>query len=158
MEKKFKLVMIDDEADLCTLVKKNLEDTGEFDVVTSSNPLDAEKVIRREKPDLVMLDMVMPQRRGDDVLVGIKKDAALKNIPIILVSGRGEMVFNKEKNAFKWMPNNPLAREQGEMPNVRGTDGLRKAYDVEDYVSKPFETAILAKIIKEILSRRRKAV
>lgn len=157
MPKKFKLVMVDDEQDLCTLVKKNLEDMGDFEVVTSSHPMTVEDLLRREKPDLLLLDMVMPKRKGDDVLAGIKKDPALKDIPIILVSGRGEMVFDGDKS-FKWIPNNPLAREQGELPNVRGTEALRQAYGVDEYVSKPFETAILAKIIKEVLRRRQSAV
>jgi len=50
MGDKIKILIIDDEQDLCTMVKDNLEDTGEFEVATLTKPEEAEDAIRRENP------------------------------------------------------------------------------------------------------------
>ena len=156
MADKIKVAMIDDEQELCLLVKGNLEDTGEFDVITSNDPQGAEDFIRREKPDLILLDNVMPKRLGSDIAKKLKKDDETRRIPIIMVSGKGEMVYNKKREDFQWIPNNPITKERGKLPDVKGSEALSEAYGVDDYVSKPFATGILVEVIKEVLSRRKK--
>jgi len=154
MPDKIKIVMIDDEEDLCFVVKANLEDSGEFDVITVSNPEEAEGIVEKENPDLVLLDNIMPGRKGADIAVELKnKD---KTLPIIMVSGKGEMVFNKKKEEFKWMPNNPLAKARGDLPDIKSSDALAESYGVEDYISKPFTTELLVDVIKEVLAKSRK--
>ena len=155
MAEKTKVVLIDDEPDLCFVVKANLEDTGELDVATTSNPQEAEDVVRREKPDIILLDVVMPQRNGVDIVASLKKDSALAKIPIIMVSGKGEMVFDKKKNEFKWMPNNPAAKNRGSLPEAKGAEALAQAYGVADYISKPFQTELLIQVIHEVLEKVR---
>lgn len=157
MPEKKKIVMIDDEEDLCFVVKANLEDSGEFEVVTTSDPKQAEEVIRRENPDVVLLDVVMPERPGQDVAAALQKDDALKKIPIIMVSGKGEMIFDKKKNEFKWMPNNPIAKNRPDLPDVKGAEALANAYGVSDYVSKPFNTDLLIQVINDLLEKMSKA-
>ena len=153
MAEKTKIVMIDDEPDLCLIVRSVLEDTGEFTVATTSNPLDAENVIAAENPELILLDVVMPGRNGQDIVASLKRNDATKRIPIIMVSGKGEMVFDKKKKEFKWMPNNPAARARGDLPDVKGAEALAQAYGVTDYVSKPFTTDLLVNVIKEVLAK-----
>ena len=156
MANKTKIVMIDDEADLCFMVKGNLEDTGSFEVVTTSKPQEAEDIIRRENPDLILLDVVMPGRSGQEVVASLKKQNDLKKIPIIMVSGKGEMVFDKRKNEFKWLPNNPMAQSRGKLPDAKGAEALSEAYGVNDYVSKPFNTDLLVQVINDVLERTKK--
>ena len=151
-----KVVMVDDEKDLCAIVKDNLESTHEFSVVTTSNPLEAEAVIRRENPQVILLDMVMPGRKGTEIVAALKKDPALKGIPIIAVSGKGEMVYDKKKDEFKWQPNNPAVKSRGTLPDAKGAEALAKAYEVADYVSKPFTTNVLVDVIKDVLARTSK--
>jgi CheY-like chemotaxis protein len=157
MAEKIKILMVDDEQDLCFIVKANLEDTGNFIVVTTSNPLEVEEIVRKEKPNLIMLDVVMPQRKGSEIVASLKKDPEMKQIPIIMVSGKGEMVYNRKKDEFKWMPNNPMAKERGALPEVKGAEALAQAYGVDDYVSKPFTTDLLVEIINENLAKAKKA-
>ncbi|MFA5087855.1 MAG: response regulator [Candidatus Omnitrophota bacterium] len=158
MPDKIKIVMVDDEADLCFVVKTNLEEAGEFEVVTVSKPEAAESVILQEKPALVLLDNIMPGRKGSDIVKELrKKDAETRKIPIIMVSGKGEMVFDKRKREFKWLPNNPLAKTHGQLPEARSAEALAQVYGVEDYISKPFTTELLIDVIKDVLSRYRKA-
>lgn len=156
MSDKIKVVMIDDEEDLCFIVKANLEDTGRFEVATVSNPLQAEEVVRREQPEVVLLDVVMPQRKGTEVAAALKKDPALKTIPVIMVSGKGEMVYNKKKDEFRWMPNNPLVSQRGDLPEAKGAEALAQAYGVADYVSKPFTTDLLIEVITEVVNKNKK--
>lgn len=153
MSEKIKIVMIDDEQDLCFIVKANLEDTGNFEVTTTSNPLEAEEVIQRVRPDVILLDVVMPQRKGTDIIASMKKNPGMKAIPVIMVSGKGEMVYNKKKDEFKWMPNNPLVKERGDLPDVKGAEALAQAYGVVDYVSKPFATDLLIEVINQTVAK-----
>lgn len=157
MPEKIKIVMIDDEADLCLLVKGNLEDTKEFEVVTVSDPTQAEAVCVKEKPHIILLDNVMPQKKGAEIAKILKKNEATKAIPIIMVSGKGEMVYSKKKNTFQWLPNNPMAQGRGQIAEGKDPEALSRAYGVEDYVSKPFMTDLLIQVIKEVLERTREA-
>jgi CheY-like chemotaxis protein len=151
-----KIVVIDDEEDLCLVVKENLEETGKFLVETLSDPMKAEEFIRAQKPDVILLDVVMPQREGPDVMAALKRDPELKAIPVIIVSGKGEMVYNKKKDEFKWMPNSKLVQNRGQLPDVKGAEALAEAYQAVDYVSKPFTTEILVTVLEDVLGRFKK--
>ncbi len=157
MSEKKKIVMIDDEQELCFMVKGNLEDTGAFVVVTTSNALEAETLVQREKPDIVLLDVVMPGRRGNEIAISLRKNPETKNIPIVMVSGKGEMIYNKKKDEFKWQPNNPMTKGRGNLPEAKGADALSEAYGVDDYVSKPFTTELLVEVINGVFEKRKKA-
>ncbi|HOW36404.1 MAG TPA: response regulator [Candidatus Omnitrophota bacterium] len=155
MADKIKILMIDDEPDLCTLVKANLEETGEFEVVTTTQPQEAESLCLRENPNLILLDNIMPSRKGADIAKALKGNADTKNIPIIMVSGKGEMVYSRKKGQFQWLPNNPLAVGRGQISDAKDAEGLAKSYGVDDYVSKPFKTELLIEVIKDVLARRK---
>jgi len=156
MSEKIKVVMIDDEEDLCLMVKCNLEEKGNYEVATLSDPKQAESFVKQEMPDIILLDVVMPERRGPDVVIALKKDNDLKRIPIVMVSGKGEMVYNKKKDDFKWIPNSQLVKERGELPDVKGAEALAEAYSVDDYISKPFATDLLIQVLEEVLKRTKK--
>ena len=152
----YKIVMIDDEKDLCSVVKDNLEETGRFEVATLSDSNQAEQFVISQKPDVILLDVVMPGRQGPEIISAFKKNSELKTIPIIVVSGKGEMVYNRKKEEFKWMPNSPLVKARGDLPDVKGAEQLALAYGVEDYISKPFTTDILIMVIEDVLKKFRK--
>lgn len=156
MSEKIKIVMIDDEQDFCLLVKANLEDTGAFEVTSTSKPEEAENVVHHEKPDLILVDVVMPGRSGADVIATLKKDEVAKTIPIIVVSGKGEMVYNKRKGHFKWIPHSKVTKQRGELPDVSGVEALAEAYGVNDYISKPCTTEVLIEVIKDVLAKTKK--
>jgi CheY-like chemotaxis protein len=157
MSDKAKVVMIDDETDLCAVVKDNLEETGKFIVETLSNPLQAEEFIRAQKPEIILLDVVMPQRGGPSVVQALKKDPELKTIPVIIVSGKGEMVYNRKKDEFKWSPNSKIVQSRSDLPDIKGAEALAEFYGVADYLSKPFTTDILVQVLEDVLARYRKS-
>lgn len=85
MDKK-KILIIDDEENFCSLVKKNVERTGEFEVSMAVNGEDGLKLIRELKPDLVLLDIVMPDLDGGDVVSMIRSDKNIKDTPIVFLT------------------------------------------------------------------------
>jgi CheY-like chemotaxis protein len=97
MDKK-RILIIDDEADFCTLAKKNIERTGEFEVFIALNGEEGIRLVREIKPDLVLLDIVMPEVDGADVASAIKADDSIKDTPIVFLTGiirEGESGFTK---------------------------------------------------------------
>jgi len=81
-----KVLIIDDEADFCYFVKKNLMQSERFDVVIATNGNDGIKMAENEKPDIILLDLFMPDMPGEDVAAALKESAATVNIPIIFVT------------------------------------------------------------------------
>ena len=82
----YKLLIIDDEDDFCNLVKKNIEQTGEFQVHIATNGEDGIRLAKEIKPNLILLDIVMPGMDGGDVLSVIRKDKSIEDIPIVFLT------------------------------------------------------------------------
>lgn len=85
---KTKILMIDDEQDFCKLVKMNLEQVGDYYVVISSNSKQGIKLAKKEKPDLILLDIMMPGVDGFKVLEVLKKDSATMAIPVVMLTAQ----------------------------------------------------------------------
>lgn len=81
--KKKKILVIDDEAAILLLTASRLEANG-FSVITASSGKCGLAAARREMPDLVLLDYVMPEMNGGEVLDLLKKDPITKLIPVIM--------------------------------------------------------------------------
>src|SRR5947209_1406035 len=84
-EKK-RILIIDDEASFARMVKLNLEKTGAFEVRAESKAGYALATAREFKPDLILLDVIMPAMDGGDVANQIKRDRNLKGTPIIFLT------------------------------------------------------------------------
>lgn len=85
-----KLIMIiDDEVSLRSLVRANLEVDG-FEVCEAVDGLEAMKLLSTLRPDLILLDIMMPGKDGIEVLEELAADAGLKDIPVILLTAKGE--------------------------------------------------------------------
>ncbi|MDD4894368.1 MAG: response regulator [Candidatus Omnitrophica bacterium] len=85
MNKK-KILIIDDEENFCNLVKKNIEKTGEFEVYTATNGNTGIRLVRELKPDLVLLDIVMPDVDGGDVVSMIRDDKSIQDTPVVFLT------------------------------------------------------------------------
>jgi CheY-like chemotaxis protein len=79
-------VIIDDEPDVTTYLATLLADNG-WRVLTANRADEGLELVRRERPDAVLLDLMMPERGGLNVLVNIRKDPELKATPVVVVSG-----------------------------------------------------------------------
>ena len=83
---KKRILIIDDEENFCKLVKKNIEQTGEFEVHMATNGDDGIRLVREINPDLILLDIVMPGMDGADVVSLIRNDGSIKNTPIVFLT------------------------------------------------------------------------
>ena len=83
MEKK-RILIIDDEASFTRMVKLNLEKTGAFEVREENLALEAVATARAFKPDLILLDVIMPTMDGGDVAAQIQKDRVLRDTPCFI--------------------------------------------------------------------------
>lgn len=81
------VVVADDDADIRDLVELKLTQSG-YTVRASSNGLEALEEIRRDPPDLAVLDVMMPGLSGIDVLREIRADEALRNVRVVLLTAR----------------------------------------------------------------------
>lgn len=83
---KKKILIIDDEKDFTDMIKLNLEATGEFTVKTLNKPSDAVTAARRFKPNLILLDVMMPHVDGGTVLYNLQKEEDLAGIPLAFLT------------------------------------------------------------------------
>jgi DNA-binding response OmpR family regulator len=82
-----KIVLIEDDADLYALLKYNLEKEG-FSMVGSQTGRGAIELCRRERPDLIILDIMLPDSDGLDICKGIRAHSELAHIPVIFLTAR----------------------------------------------------------------------
>ena len=85
MNKK-RILLVDDEKSLTTLLKLNLEETGSYEVRVENWPEDALAAAREFKPDLILLDLIMPRMPGGNVAALIDSDSQLKGTPIVFLT------------------------------------------------------------------------
>ena len=82
-----KIVLIEDDSDLYSLVQYNLEKEG-FSVVGSQTGKGALELCRKERPELIILDIMLPDSDGLDICKGIRKDPDLASVPVIFLTAR----------------------------------------------------------------------
>lgn len=81
-----RILVVDDNVNLTTMVAKALTRCG-FEVSVENDSLRAVDRVRRERPDLIVLDIMMPQKDGGEVLGELRNDPSLRPIPVILLTG-----------------------------------------------------------------------
>jgi two-component system phosphate regulon response regulator PhoB len=118
------ILLVEDEKSIITLIKYNLEKEG-FKIFCTETGEDALKIIKEKTPDLVILDWMLPDTSGIDVCRQIKIDKKLKNIPVLILTAKGE-------------PDDKIK-------------GLEVGAD--DYVTKPFNNKELLLRVKSLIKR-----
>jgi two-component system alkaline phosphatase synthesis response regulator PhoP len=128
-----RVLVVEDERDVADLIRYNLTKEG-YDVVVSPTGSDALKQAREVHPDLVLLDIMVPQLNGWEVCRRLKQDAETRRIPIIMVTGRvdeGDKVLGFELGADDYVtkpfsPRELVARVRAVTRRGRPTDGADK--------------------------------
>lgn len=87
--KKQKILMIEDDHFLRKVYKDKLARVG-FDFIEATNGIEGTNKIISEKPDLVLLDLILPKKNGFDVLIDLKRNPETKGIPVIILSNLGQ--------------------------------------------------------------------
>ena len=86
MADKIRVLIIDDEVDFCYFIQKNLMRDGRFQVFVASNGKDGIDVAENELPDIILLDLFMPDMPGEDVATALKENIKTADIPILFVT------------------------------------------------------------------------
>lgn len=85
LEKK-RILLIDDEEDYCYFMSRNLEATGEFSVIIAQEGQEGINLARKEHPDLILLDVILPGVSGTDVASALFNDPHTRRIPIVFLT------------------------------------------------------------------------
>ena len=83
---KKKILVVDDEASLTRMVKANLERTGKYEVRTENMGSKAIEAAREFKPDLMFLDVMMPDMSGDEVAAALREDSELNDMKYVFLT------------------------------------------------------------------------
>ncbi len=121
---KQRICVIEDEEDIAELIRFTLEQ-ARFEILVLHNGAQAIEKIKAFKPDLILLDLMLPDADGLDICKSLKKDTQLSSIPVIMLTAKGM-----------------------EMDRIVGFE-----LGADDYIVKPFSTRELVLRIKAILSR-----
>jgi CheY-like chemotaxis protein len=100
-----KILLVEDEEILTNLLQKKLTKEG-YEVLVARNGLEGLKLMREIKPDLVLLDIIMPKMGGFEVMEEMNRDLELSSIPVIIISNSGQPVEldkAKELGAKDWL-------------------------------------------------------
>jgi len=124
MTQKKKLLLIEDEEDIASVIKLQADLTG-YKLHVETDGISGYRAVEREMPDLIILDIMLPGQNGFDVCRKIKSHPELKNIPIIILTAKGE-----------------------ELDIVLGLE-----LGADDYIVKPFSPKVLFSKIKTVLRR-----
>ena len=99
------ILVVDDEPGIVDIARTNLEGLG-YRVVSAGNGLEALELIRQESPDLVILDILMPEMDGWEVLEKVEADPEMAGIPIIMLTARvsdEDVLRGLESGAVEYM-------------------------------------------------------
>lgn len=124
MSNMFKVLVVDDDFDCRTMVKTILESSGYEALDAASGPI-ALELLKSTTVDLIVLDIMMPEMTGYDVVVRLKQRPETQNIPVVMLTAKGD-------------PEDLIIGY--------------KDYGVDYYITKPFTTRQLLAGIKLILS------
>jgi len=122
---KNRILAVDDEEDIVELVRYNLEREG-YETLSAFSGKEALEIISKKRPDLIVLDLMLPDLDGLEITRRLKRDEELKDIPIVMLTAKGE-----------------------EADVVVGLE-----LGADDYIVKPFSPRILVARVKSVLRRR----
>lgn len=83
---KKRILIVDDEAVLTRLMRISLERTGMYEVRTENKSTSVIATAEEFRPDLIMLDLIMPEQDGGDVVEALRKNATLKEVPVVFLT------------------------------------------------------------------------
>jgi CheY-like chemotaxis protein len=129
MPAKAKIMVVEDNIDEAKLVKMTLEPEG-YEVITSVNGKEAKEKIAKVSLDLIVLDVMMPEMDGFAFCSWLKKSKEYKDIPVVLLTGVGEHIYESKY---------PLK-------------GVMHA-DADEYLEKPVKPEALLETISKLLKK-----
>ncbi|HSA32078.1 MAG TPA: response regulator, partial [Candidatus Omnitrophota bacterium] len=141
-----KILVVDDEQDLTFLISEILQrEAGGHEIHVVNSGEEAMRKFVEIKPDVVFLDYIMPDVKGDDVLEFINNNHGERTPAVILMSGLGERIYFKNRGAMDWSsvlgPDDSKGRDFGASVDCawRKVAGqMAERFNVRAFMSKPF--------------------
>ena len=127
MTKKYVLI-VDDDPDLVETVSMMLEDKG-YEVGKAYDGVEGEESIKKRRPDLLVLDVMMPRKDGYKLCAQLKADSATRDIPVILLTAVGEAVSTTSYTHAQGM-----------------------STEAEEYIPKPVDSKTLVEAVESFFS------
>ena len=121
------VLIVDDDPDLVETVAMMLESKG-FEVGKAYDGVEGEEAIKKRRPDVVVLDVMMPRKNGYQLCKELKANQATKGIPVVLLTAVGEAV-----------PTTTYSHAEG------------MAVEAEDFIPKPVDAATLVEAVERLL-------
>jgi len=125
------ILVADDDRDVVTFVSTVLEKSG-YKVISAKNGEEALEKIKANRPDLVILDILMPKQSGIRLYRELKTDQSLKDIPVVILSGISKRTFLRSQEVLTEFGGEPVP-------------------EPEVYIEKPVEADDLAQTVSEVL-------
>ena len=138
-----RILIVDDEPDAISYISSVLEDNG-YEHLSAENGVQGLELAQKEKPDMILLDLIMPEKSGMLMFQELKEDPELGKIPVIVVSGASDALGVDLRNFMIKQPR----RGKGK---VVETTGETQFTEPNAYVEKPVDPNELIKVIKENL-------
>lgn len=137
-----KILIVDDDSDNISIISLIVEDNG-YASVSANNSKEGLELAKKEKPDLITLDLIMPEQSGIMMFQDLKKDPDLCDIPVVIISGASEITGVDLKNFI-------FKQSMGDEKVVE-TSGMGKYSAPNAFVEKPVNPDELVKIINDLL-------
>ncbi len=138
-----KILIIDDDPDILTYVSEVLKD-NDYETSTAGNGVEGLESVRKARPDLVVLDLMMPRKSGVKFLNEIRQDAALKDVPILVLSGATGVTGVDMRQYLKEQPyRDRKEKALGVSPDIAP----------DAYLDKPVDPAVLVETVRNLLRR-----
>lgn len=141
-----KILVIDDSRVIRVRVREMLP-PGNFDVLEAKDGLEGLNLIRQERPNLIMLDFLLPKVSGWEVFQEIQANSDLQKIPLVLMSGRKEEVVEKIPEPFEYFEFIPKPFEQKDLIGA-----IRAAMTKARLPRKQMATAAVAPVTSGVTS------
>ena len=115
---KRKVLLVDDDAELVELILKVLDEDGRFEVRVAGNGFDAGMMVKEYRPDLIVLDVMLPDINGKEVCHRVRADSTLEDVRILCISGM-------------------IEEEKVQELRLSGADDfLHKPFDIEELIDR----------------------
>ena len=138
-----RILIVDDEPDAISYISSVLEDNG-YEYLSAEDGEQGLELAKKEKPDMILLDLIMPGKSGMLMFQELKKDPELGKIPVIVVSGASDALGVDLRN---FMIRQPRKRKEKTVE----TTGETQFTEPNAYVDKPVDPDELIKVIEENL-------
>ena len=122
------ILVVDDEPDFVSIVQSNLEKEG-FDVNVAYDGVEGLEKVRQNPPDLIVLDVMMPEKDGYEMCADLKKDKNFSSIPILMLTAVADHVSSTRYSHYNGM-----------------------SMEADDYLPKPASAEDITQSVKSLLN------